>query len=449
MGMKYQSLRGTKDILPEDSRIWRYVEGKISDIFARFGYQEIRTPIFEMTELFVRSIGASTDIVNKEMYTFPDKKGRSLTLRPEGTAPVVRAYIQNQLYQKDEILKLYYKGPFFRYERPQAGRERQFHQFGVEVLGASSPAIDTEIIYLGYFILKSLGLDNAELLLGSVGCSDCRPAYEKLIVSTLRESTSKLCDDCQKRYKTNPLRMLDCKNEDCKKQLKKIPPFAGSVCDDCKKYLNETEELLKLLEVSYIISPHLVRGLDYYTRTTFEFVYSGLGAQSTVIGGGRYNNLIKEFGGPSVSACGFAGGMERLISVLKNEGKIPSLSDGLDVFVIPISDECFKTAFKLLQEIRSLKISADMDYRNGSLKSQFRKADKLKASYVIVIGEDEMKKGAVKLKDMKTGSEENIKLTDVTNELKRRLRRTMHDRRKNRLKDTRDDGRWTKDAKDK
>ena len=422
MATKYQSLRGTKDILPEDSRIWRYVEGKISDIFARFGYQEIRTPIFEMTELFVRSIGSSTDIVNKEMYTFPDKKGRSLTLRPEGTAPVVRAYIQNQLYQKDEILKLYYKGPFFRYERPQAGRERQFHQFGVEVLGASSSAIDAEIIYLGYFILKSLGLDNAELLLGSVGCSDCRPKYEKLIVSTLKKSTSKLCDDCQKRYKTNPLRMLDCKNEDCKKQLKKIPPFAGSLCDDCKKYLSETEELLKLLEVSYTISPHLVRGLDYYTRTTFEFVYSGLGAQSTVIGGGRYNNLIKEFGGPSVSACGFAGGMERLISVLKNEGKIPSLSDGLDVFIAQMGGECFKTAFKLLQEIRGVQISADMDYRNGSLKSQFRKADKLKASYVIVIGEDEMKKGIVKLKDMKTGNEENIKLDNIVDELRKRVK---------------------------
>ncbi len=422
MAMKYQSLRGTKDILPEDIGLWQYVEGKVSEIFKNFGYREIRTPIFEMTELFVRSIGSATDIVNKEMYTFPDRKGRSLTLRPEGTAPVVRAYLQNQLYQKDEILKLYYKGPFFRYERPQAGRERQFHQFGVEVLGASSAAIDAEIIYLGYFILKSLGVDNFELLLGSVGCSDCRPEYEKLIVSTLKDDNSKLCEDCQKRYKTNPLRMLDCKNENCKKYLKKIPPFSKSLCDECKKYLNETEENLKLLKVPYTISPHLVRGLDYYTRTTFEFVYSGLGAQSTVIGGGRYDKLVEEFGGPSVPACGFAGGMERLISVLQNEKKIPSVSEGLDVFIIPISDNCFKTAFKLLQGIRREGISADMDYRNGSLKSQFRKADKLKTCYVIVIGEDEIKKDIVKLKDMKTGSEENIKIKDIISELKRKIK---------------------------
>ncbi len=249
MNPKFQSLRGTKDILPEENRIWRYVEEKTTDIFQKFDYQEIRTPIFEQTELFTRSIGSSTDIVNKEMYTFTDKKGRSLTLRPEGTAPVVRAYLQNQLYQKDEVLKLFYKGPFFRYERPQAGRERQFHQFGVEVLGVMNPAIDAEIIYMGHLILKSIGLDNFELLLGSVGCHKCRPIYEKVITSTLKESHSELCGDCKIRYNNNPLRMLDCKNESCKKYLKKIPPFTEYLCDDCKKHLKEIEELLTLLEV--------------------------------------------------------------------------------------------------------------------------------------------------------------------------------------------------------
>lgn len=428
--MKYQSLRGTKDILPQEVGLWQYAEAEISKIFKNFGYCEIRTPIFEMTELFVRSIGSTTDIVNKEMYTFPDRKGRSLTLRPEGTAPVVRAYLQNQLYQKDEILKLFYKGPFFRYERPQAGRERQFHQFGVEVLGSANPAVDAEIIYLGNFILKSLGLSDFELLLGSVGCSTCRPEYEKLIVSALKADKSKLCEDCKQRYKKNPLRILDCKNENCKKSLSGIPPFSKSLCSDCKKYLDETEEYLKLLKVNYKISPYLVRGLDYYTGITFEFVCSGLGAQSTVIGGGRYNRLVKDFGGPSVPACGFAGGMERIITALKNEGKKLPVSEGLSVFVIPVpattttagrGEDCFQTAFQLLQKIRDAGMSADMDYRGGSIKSQFRKADKAKACFVIVIGEDEMKKGMVKLKDMKTSKEENIKISDIVSELQTRV----------------------------
>ena len=422
MNPKFQSLRGTTDILPEESRIWRYVEDKVTDIFKRFGYQEIRTPIFEMTELFVRSIGSSTDIVNKEMYTFTDKKGRSLTLRPEGTAPVVRAYLQNQLYQKDEVLKLYYKGPFFRYERPQAGRERQFHQFGVEVLGAMNPAVDAEIMYLGYLILKSLGLNKFELLLGSVGCHKCRPSYEKVITSTLKEFYSELCEDCKRRYKENPLRMLDCKNETCRKYLKKVPSFTEHLCDYCKDYLEKVEELLKLLEVPYEISPNLVRGLDYYTQTTFEFIYPHLGAQATLIGGGRYNHLVEELGGEDVQACGFAGGMERIIAALKNEKIELPISDNLDVFVVHIGRECFKSAFQLLQKIRTEGISADMDYRESSLKSQFRRADRFKTRYVIVIGEDELKKGTVKLKNMKTGDEENIKFEKIIGEIQERLK---------------------------
>ena len=421
MNPKFQSLRGTNDILPEESRIWHYLEEKVSDIFTKFGYQEIRTPIFERTELFVRSIGSSTDIVNKEMYTFTDRKGRSLTLRPEGTAPVVRAYLQNQLYTKDEVWKLCYKGPFFRYERPQAGRERQFHQFGAEVLGVMNPAVDAEIIYLGYLILRSIGLDNCELLLGSVGCPICRPEYEKVIISTLKEYASELCEDCKKRYKNNPLRMLDCKNETCRKYLKKLPAFTEHLCDYCKDYLRKIEELLKLLKVPYTVSPHLVRGLDYYTHTTFEFIYPHLGAQATLIGGGRYNHLIEELGGEDVPACGFAGGMERIIAALKNEKKELPISDKLDVFVVHIGEECFKVAFQLLQKIRNEGITSDMDYRQSSLKSQFRRADRFKTRYVIVIGEDEVKKGLVKLKDMKTSNEESIKSDNIIEELKKRL----------------------------
>ena len=421
MNPKFQSLRGTNDILPDESRIWSYLEDKISDIFRRFGYQEIRTPIFERTELFVRSIGQATDIVNKEMYTFTDRKERSLTLRPEGTAPVVRAYLQNQLYTKDEVWKLYYKGPFFRYERPQAGRERQFHQFGAEVLGVMNPAVDAEIIYLGYLILKSIGLDNCELLLGSVGCPVCRPGYEKVIVEELKEHYSELCDDCKRRYKDNPLRMLDCKNDTCKKYLKKVPAFTENLCEYCKNYLAKIEELLKLLEVPFEITPNLVRGLDYYTHTTFEFIYPHLGAQATLIGGGRYNHLIEELGGEDVPACGFAGGMERIIAALKNEKKQLPISDELDVFVVHIGTECFKSAFQLLQKIRSGGMSADMDYRESSLKSQFRRADRFKTRYVIIIGEDELKNRTAKLKNMKTGDEESIKSDNIVSELKKRL----------------------------
>lgn len=421
MSSKYQSLRGTKDILPEESSFWRYVEEKATDIFKRFGYSEIRTPIFEMTALFVRSIGSSTDIVNKEMYTFTDKKGRSLTLRPEGTAPVVRAYLQNQLYKQDEVWKLFYKGPFFRYERPQAGRERQFHQFGVEVLGAMSPAIDAEIIYLGYSVLKDLGLKNFELLLGSVGCFDCRPVYEKMVLSSLKGDLAKLCSDCKIRHKKNSLRILDCKNINCKKYLKKIAPFIEHLCSSCKEHLKETEKLLKLLKVRYKVSPHLVRGLDYYTHTTFEFVCPSFGAQATLIGGGRYNRLVEEMGGKSVPACGFAGGFERIITALKNEGRKLPVPDNLDVFVIPLGVGCFSKAFQLLHRIRDEGISADMDYRGNSLRSQLRRADKLKVSYVIILGENEVKKGIAKLKDMKTGEEEDIKFNDITCKLQERL----------------------------
>ncbi|MDD5455095.1 MAG: histidine--tRNA ligase, partial [Candidatus Ratteibacteria bacterium] len=330
-------------------------------------------------------------------------------------------YLQNQLYQKDEILKLYYKGPFFRYERPQAGRERQFHQFGVEGFGSMNPAIDAEIIYLGNFILKTLGLKNFEILLGNVGCPVCRPKYEKLITSTLKEYCSQLCEDCKIRYSKNPLRMLDCKNENCRKYIKKIPPLSEYLCDDCRKHLKGIEELLTLLEIDYKVSPHLVRGLDYYTHTTFEFVYPSLAAQATLIGGGRYNNLVKEFGGPSIPACGFAGGMERIIAALKNEGKKLSQVSGLDVFIIPIGSNCFKAAFKLLQEIRAEGISSDMDYRESSSKSQMRRADKLQVLYTIIIGEDELGDGVVKLKEMKTGDEKNIKLENIIEELRKRL----------------------------
>ena len=419
--MKFQSLRGTKDILPPDNKFSEYIEKKAEEIFHYFNYKEIRTPIFERTELFTRSIGPTTEVVNKQMYTFTDRKGRSLTLRPEGTAPVVRAYLQNQLYKKEDIIKFYYKGPFFRYERPQGGREGQFHQIGVEVIGGDHPAIDAEIIWLGHLFLKSLNLEKFQLLLGSVGCQKCRPLYEGMITSILKKDYSKLCDDCRRRYNTNPLRILDCKNEKCKAYFKRVPSFTEYLCEGCSGYFKETGEFLNKLKIKYNIHSHLVRGLDYYTHNTFEFIYPDLAAQSTLIGGGRYNELVEQLGGASIPACGFAAGVERIMGALEMEGKHPHFQDTVDVMIITIGEEPFKEGFILLQRIREAGISADMDYCKGSLRSQFRRADKMKVSLVVVIGENEAKKKIVKLKNMNTGNEESISFDNLVGELKKEI----------------------------
>ncbi|HIE43637.1 MAG TPA: histidine--tRNA ligase [Candidatus Omnitrophica bacterium] len=419
--LEFQSLRGTRDILPPESRFWSYIEERTIQILERFGYRQIRTPIFERTELFVRSIGSSTDIVSKEMYTFTDKKGRSLTLRPEGTAPVVRAYLQKQLHKREEISKLYYMGPFFRYERPQAGRERQFHQIGVEALGEKSPAIDAEIIYLGYVMLRSLNLENFRLLLGSVGCPVCRPKYEEVITFSLQGDYPNLCTDCKRRYETNPLRILDCKNENCRKFFKKLPLLEEFLCRDCRNYLEKIQEFLTLLKLQYEITPHLVRGLDYYTHTTFEFIHPELGAQSTLIGGGRYNHLVEQLGGISVPACGFAAGLERIVVALRKEGKYEEIPDAIKVIVITLGEESFRDGFSLLQSIRAAGIGADMDYRGKSVKSNLRRANKLQIPYTIIIGREESEDGIVKLKNMETGREENIELKNIIGELKRRI----------------------------
>jgi len=417
----FKSLRGTKDILPPDSQLWKYIEKGAEELFERFGYQQVRTPIFEQTELFVRSIGDSTDIVNKEMYTFKDRKGRSITLRPDGTTPVVRTYLENQLHRNEEVRKFYYIGPFFRYERPQAGRERQFHQVGVEILGGASPLIDAEIIYLGDLFLKNLGLQSIKLLLSSVGCRKCRAQYKEKITTALSDYFSNLCADCQQRYRKNPLRILDCKKQQCEEYFAKIPSFLDNVCKNCQDFLQQVQTYLAEVRVDYKLSPHLVRGLDYYTGTTFEFISSELGAKSTLLGGGRYDNLVEELGGPSTPACGFAAGIERIIIALQQEKKAPSFEPKLKVMLLTTGSEVLKDGFSLLQKMREVGIASDMDYRGTSLKSQLRRANKLQAPYVLILGEEEQKGKFLRLKNMRTGEEEKIKQENLLKELKKKL----------------------------
>ncbi len=415
--MKYQSLRGTHDILPEETPVWQYVETKIHDKFQSFGFEEIRTPIIEQSELFTRSIGGATDIVSKEMYTFTDKGGRSITLRPEATASVVRAVIEHSLISKDKVTKTYYIGPMFRYERPQAGRFRQFYQAGIEMFGASSAFADAEVILAGILLFGSFGIKSLEVDINSVGCQVCRPKYNKELSSFLKDHLSELCVDCGARFTTNPLRILDCKNEKCRKVLASAPSLNEMICDDCRAHLEQTEDLLKLSHVEVRRNDKLVRGLDYYTGTIFEIVSRELGAQNAVCGGGRYDSLVKELGGSDIPAVGMAIGLERLIEVMRMQKLLPEKEQGISVYIAALGQDAQKTAFAKMVELLKEGICADMDFSGKSLKSQLKTADNLGARYVLMIGEDELKKGSFPLRDMKTGQQKGIKLEELLREI--------------------------------
>ncbi|MFA4966953.1 MAG: histidine--tRNA ligase [Candidatus Margulisiibacteriota bacterium] len=413
--MKYTSQRGTKDILPEEVYIWQAMEKTCRKTFELYNYKEIRTPIFEQTELFSRSIGATTDIVSKEMYTFPDRKGRSLTLRPEETAPVVRASIQNNLLSKENTTKLYYIGPMFRYERPQAGRQRQFHQAGVEVFGSSDPTIDAEVILLAEQIFSRLGLPDLEIDINSVGCSKCRPEYLKKIKAHFADNLKDMCDDCQKRFESNPLRILDCKEPHCQKFIEKAPATRDTLCPDCKSHF---EKLIELLAgVKYRINNRLVRGLDYYTRTTFEIVSKQLGAQNAVCGGGRYDTLVEELGGSSTPAVGFAIGLERLVEIIKSKIQNPKSQQGILLYVAVLGEEARKIGFDFILKARKAGISADMDFIGKGLKAQMKAADRQKAKYVLIIGDEEIKKNKFILKNMRTAKQEEASLKEIIQKL--------------------------------
>lgn len=397
--------KGTKDILPEKSYAWQYVEKTAREVAELFNAKEIRTPTFEHTEVFLRGIGETTDIVNKEMYTFNDKGDRSITLKPEGTAGVARAFVENGLFNSALPQKLYYITQCFRYERPQAGRLREFHQFGVEFLGASTPDTDAEVILLAKTLLDKLGVKNISLYLNSIGCPECRKKYSTALREYLAQNKDNLCPLCIERMEKNPLRVLDCKNDDCKKINANAPVILDYICEDCKTHFEKVQQLLTLAGVEYKIDSKIVRGLDYYTKTVFEFVSDNIGAQGTVCGGGRYDGLIGEFGVQDVAGIGFAVGIERLLMLIENTGvKIPE-PQGVKLYIAPMGEEEIKKAFELSAKLRKVGVSCDMDHMGRGIKAQFKYADKIKANFVAVLGSNELAEGKVNVKNMADGSQ--------------------------------------------
>ena len=403
--------RGTNDFFYESASKLEFIEKKIKDIVKLYGYGRIRTPIFESTDLFIRGIGEDTDIVGKEMFTFEDRGGRSLTLRPEGTASVVRAYIENSMQNEFSINKLFYIGTMYRAERPQKGRYREFNQFGMECIGTSSPLIDAEVIALNINILKEFGIENANLIINTVGCPKCKPNYNKALREAIGNRKEELCETCKRRYETNILRILDCKNEKCKEIMKDIPKFYDYVCEECKEHFDKLCEELNKINQKFIIEPMLVRGLDYYTKTVFEVQTNALGSQSAILGGGRYDNLIGLFNsGKNIPALGSAMGLERLLIVLENNHNI--IKDRLDIFVIAFK-ETKKEILKVMQELRASNISCDCDFSIKSIKNQFKSANKRNSKFALILGEDELKRNSCKLKNMDTSEEKEIPLNEI------------------------------------
>lgn len=409
--------RGTKDILPDTVAQWTHVEKVIRELCARYGYHEIRTPIFEHTELFLRGIGETTDVVEKEMYTFTDRGERSLTLRPENTASVVRSYLQNKLYAADALVKLFYIGSMFRYDRPQAGRYREFHQFGVEALGEASPAVDAEIIVLAVEFLRALGLQELKLHLNSVGCPKCRPVYRERLQEFFRPHLEELCTDCRSRFERNPLRLLDCKNEHCHALAEGAPRITDCLCDECRTHFAEVQSYLTAAGIPFELDANLVRGLDYYTKTAFEVKYTPLGAQSAVAGGGRYDGLVEEVGGPPTPGIGFAVGLERVLLALEKQGLLPEEREAVDVFVVALGEEARIPAFKLLYELRAAKLSAAMDFAGRSMKAQMKQANKSGARYAVILGEDELARHEAVVRDMAQSTQESCSLDDMVKRL--------------------------------
>ncbi|WP_432632345.1 histidine--tRNA ligase [Brachyspira sp.] len=408
--------RGTNDFFYESASKLEFIEKKIKDIVKLYGYGRIRTPLFEYTDLFIRGIGEDTDIVGKEMFTFEDRGGRSLTLRPEGTASVVRAYIENSMQNEFSINKLFYLGTMYRAERPQKGRYREFNQFGIECIGGSSPLIDAEIIALNINILKEFGIENINLLINTVGCQNCKPVYNNALREAIGSRKDELCETCQRRYETNILRILDCKNEKCKEILKDIPKFYDYVCDECKTHFDKLCEELNRINQNFIVEPMLVRGLDYYTKTAFEVQTNALGSQSAILGGGRYDNLIGLFNsGKDIPAVGSAMGLERLLMVLENNKNITD--DRLAVFIIAFK-ETEKEILKVMQDLREANISCDCDFALKSIKNQFKSANKRNSKFALILGEDELKRNSCKLKNMDTGEEKEIQLNSVSKTIK-------------------------------
>lgn len=411
--------RGTKDIIPAEAYKWNYLEEKFRDLCRLYGYEEIRTPIFEHTELFKRGVGDTTDIVQKEMYTFKDRGDRDLTLKPEGTAGVIRAFIENKMYAETQPTKLFYITPCFRYERPQSGRQRQFHQFGVEAIGSDTPSLDAEVISLAMQFLGEAGLNDLTVYINSVGCPVCREDYNRLLKDYLATKADVLCDLCNDRRDKNPMRVIDCKNETCQANIVDIPLMADHLCDNCKDHFDQLKSYLDEMDIKYVVDKKIVRGLDYYKRTAFEIISNDLGAQSTVCGGGRYDGLVEQIGGPSgYSGIGFGLGAERLLLTLEANGVEIGNPNHTDIFVVTIGDKAKLKSFSILKDLRENHISADKDHLDRSLKAQFKYSNKINAKYTIVIGDDELDKDKATLKNMETGDQKLIKISELVNELR-------------------------------
>lgn len=409
--------KGTKDTLPEQVYRWHYVEKKFSETAAKYGFKEIRTPIFEHTELFKRGVGDTTDIVQKEMYTFEDYGHRSLTLKPEGTASAARAFIEHKTFAEVQPTKYYYITPCFRYEKPQSGRLRAFHQFGIEIFGTNDMLADAETICLGYDFLKEMGITGIKLKINSVGCPTCRAKHREALKKFLQPEYDKLCNTCKDRYERNPMRILDCKSEICQEIVKEAPNMIDFLCDDCQSAFDELTSNLEAMGLEYIIDPRIVRGLDYYTKTAFEFVKETNGTQGTVCGGGRYDHLIEEIGGPSVPGVGFGLGIERLLMLMEEEGVEIPQPEKAKAFIAVMGDSAKAFGLKLLRNLRQNGISAEMDILARNIKGQFKYANRIGARYTVVIGDNELEAGVVSIKDMATSQQREVKIDQLLEEL--------------------------------
>lgn len=419
--MSFQIPRGTQDILPEQAAKWQYIEQIARELCRRYNYQEIRTPIFEHTELFLRGVGDTTDIVQKEMYTFEDRGGRSLTLRPEGTAAVVRSFVENKMYgYPNQPVKLYYMGPMFRYERPQAGRFRQFVQFGVEALGSNDPAIDAEVIALAIDIYRSLGLKKLKLVINSLGDSESRKAHRQALIDHFQHRIHEFCEDCQARLHKNPMRILDCKKDREHEFMRTAPSILDYLNEQSRTYFEKVQMYLQKLGIAFEVDPRLVRGLDYYNHTAFEIMSEaeGFGAITTLCGGGRYNGLVQEIGGPETPGIGFALSIERLLAALEAEGISLPISEGIDCYVVALGEKAKEEAVALVAALRQEGIAAEKDYQDRKLKAQLKAADRLHATYVAILGEDELQKGVINVKHMATGEQQEVPLQTFISHMK-------------------------------
>jgi len=425
-----KAVRGTRDIVPSEIHKWQYVESTARSIFNRFGFREIRTPIFEHTELFVKGTGEVTDIVQKEMYTFTDKGGRSLTLRPEGTPPIVRSYLENNLFADLPVCKVYYIAPMFRYERPQAGRYRQHFQLGAEVIGTASPVADVELMSMYLHFISKLNIEDATLHLNSVGCGECRPGYVAALKTFASENLDSLCETCNDRFNRNPFRMLDCKQEGCRAIFAQGPKIIDSLCDGCKEHFESVTGFLDRLEVPYQLNPFLVRGLDYYTRTVFEVTAGGLGAQDAIAGGGRYDNLIEQLGGKPTPALGFGSGLDRIITTIEAQNVRFPDPPGIEVYLAGVGENSTSLVLEISYLLRRKGISTEIGLESRSLRSQMKTANKLGAKYVILIGEEEIEKGVVTLRDMRDGHQETIDFQMIGSDLDDKLRISQEGQRR-------------------